>query len=163
MHLLSYIPLNCLRKQSSTGQLSVQRCDELAPLCATILIASASAVAPMPPTHPPHTHTPHTPHPLHTHTLTHPPHTHTPHTHTPTTYSHTHHIQYIASFPGLPHLQFLIACSILQAIKNWRNGRPGNEATTYTHTPTHKTHIHTHTPHTTPAPSHLSKFTLPYG
>ena len=36
----------------------------------------------------------------------------------------------LASFPGLPHLQFLIACSIciLQAIKNWRCGRPGNEA-----------------------------------
>ena len=25
----------------------------------------------------------------------------------------------LASFPGLPRLQFLIACSILQAIKNW--------------------------------------------
>ena len=27
-------------------------------------------------------------------------------------------------FPGLPHLQFLIACSM----QNWRCGRPGNEA-----------------------------------
>ena len=32
------------------------------------------------------------------------------------------------SFPGLPQLQFLIVCSILQAIKNWSRGRPGNEA-----------------------------------
>ena len=30
-----------------------------------------------------------------------------------------------ASFPGLPRLQFLI---ILQAIKNWSRGKPGNEA-----------------------------------
>ena len=36
----------------------------------------------------------------------------------------------LASFPGLPTVQFLIACSfcILQAIKNWTVGRPGNEA-----------------------------------
>ena len=34
----------------------------------------------------------------------------------------------LASFPGLPRLQFLIACSIMQAIKNWSRGRPGNEA-----------------------------------
>ena len=34
------------------------------------------------------------------------------------------------SFPGLPRLQFLIACSMQkqQAIKNWGQGRPGNEA-----------------------------------
>ena len=37
---------------------------------------------------------------------------------------------YVASFPGLPHLQFLITCS-MQAIKNWRCGRPGNEASVY--------------------------------
>ena len=38
----------------------------------------------------------------------------------------------VVSFPGLPRLQFLIACSfcILQAIKNWNRGRPGNEAST---------------------------------
>ena len=30
--------------------------------------------------------------------------------------------------PGLPQLQLLIACSILQAIKSWSRGRPGNEA-----------------------------------
>ena len=39
----------------------------------------------------------------------------------------------LASFPGLPHLQLLIASSmrfcILEAIKSWRYGRPGNEAT----------------------------------
>ena len=37
----------------------------------------------------------------------------------------------LASFPGLPHLQFLIAYSLqkLEAIKSWRCGRPGNEAT----------------------------------
>ena len=37
----------------------------------------------------------------------------------------------IASFPGLPTIQFLIACStaVLQAIKNWTVGRPGIEAT----------------------------------
>ena len=45
----------------------------------------------------------------------------------------------LASFPGLPRLQFWITCSmqkrsfslrscILQAIKNWRRGRPGNKA-----------------------------------
>ena len=35
----------------------------------------------------------------------------------------------LASFPGLPRLQFLIACGMqLQAIKNWSRGRPGNEA-----------------------------------
>ena len=36
----------------------------------------------------------------------------------------------VASFPGLPRVQFLIACSMqkLQAIKNWSRGRPGNEA-----------------------------------
>jgi len=37
----------------------------------------------------------------------------------------------LASFPGLLRLQFLIACSMqngLQAIKNWRCRRPGNEA-----------------------------------
>ena len=43
----------------------------------------------------------------------------------------------VASFPGLPRLQFLIACSIrfciLQAIKNWSWGRPGNEATVIVH------------------------------
>ena len=47
----------------------------------------------------------------------------------------------IASFPGLPHFQFLIACilqaiknwSSMQAIKNWRCGRPGNEAMTDNH------------------------------
>ena len=47
---------------------------------------------------------------------------------------------YLASFQGLPRLQFLIACSIqkwtlrfciLQAIKNWRWGRPGNKAKFY--------------------------------
>ena len=32
----------------------------------------------------------------------------------------------VASFPGLPQLQFLIA---LQAIKNWSQERPGIEAT----------------------------------
>jgi len=32
----------------------------------------------------------------------------------------------LASFPGLLRLQFLM---ILQAIKNWRRRRPGNEAT----------------------------------
>ena len=35
---------------------------------------------------------------------------------------------FLASFPGLPAVQFLIACSafcILQAIKNWTVGRPG--------------------------------------
>ena len=40
----------------------------------------------------------------------------------------------VASFPGRSRLQYLIACSIktvfiLQAIKNWRRERPGNEAT----------------------------------
>ena len=44
-------------------------------------------------------------------------------------------VSHLASFPCLFHLQFLIAwfslCfCILQAIKNWRRGRPGNEATT---------------------------------
>ena len=37
----------------------------------------------------------------------------------------------VASFPGLPTVQFLIACSmqkLLQVIKNWMVGRPGNEA-----------------------------------
>ena len=38
----------------------------------------------------------------------------------------------LASFPGLPTIQFLIACSmqtyILQAIKNWTVRSPGNEA-----------------------------------
>ena len=34
------------------------------------------------------------------------------------------HLQ-LASFPGLPTVHFLIACS---AIKNWTVGRPGNEA-----------------------------------
>ena len=39
----------------------------------------------------------------------------------------------VASFAGLPCLQFLIACSMQkrrenQAIKNWRQGRPRNEA-----------------------------------
>ena len=34
----------------------------------------------------------------------------------------------VASFPGLLWLQFLITCRILQAIKNWRQGRSGNEA-----------------------------------
>ena len=34
----------------------------------------------------------------------------------------------LASFPGLPHLQLLIASSILETIKSWRCGRPGNEA-----------------------------------
>ena len=34
------------------------------------------------------------------------------------------HEETLASFPGLPRLQFLIACSI----KNWRQGRLGNEA-----------------------------------
>ena len=40
----------------------------------------------------------------------------------------------LASLPGLPTVQFLIACSIhlhfyiLQVIKNWTVGRPGNEA-----------------------------------
>ena len=29
----------------------------------------------------------------------------------------------LALFPGLPHLQLLIAC-ILQVIKNWRCGKP---------------------------------------
>ena len=32
----------------------------------------------------------------------------------------------LASFPGLPRLQFLIACSV-QVIKNWSRGRPGDE------------------------------------
>ena len=31
----------------------------------------------------------------------------------------------LAMFPGLPTVQFLIACS---AIKDWMVGRPGNEA-----------------------------------
>ena len=100
MHLLSYIPLNCLRKQSSTGQLSVQRSDELAP---SILIASASAVAPMAPTHP-HTHPPHTVHSLVSRPST-PPvfavyckrsrryHIHT-YTHSHNTHTHTHHTQH---------------------------------------------------------------------
>ena len=35
----------------------------------------------------------------------------------------------VASFPGLPRLQFLI----LQAIKNWSRGRPGNEAISMVH------------------------------
>ena len=37
----------------------------------------------------------------------------------------------IASFPGLPTIQFLIVCRTvaLEAIKNWMVGRPGNEAT----------------------------------
>ena len=45
----------------------------------------------------------------------------------------------VASFPGLPTIQFLIACTLqviknltvgrLQVIKNWMVGRPGNEAT----------------------------------
>ena len=78
----------------------------------------------------------------------------------------------IASFPGLPHLQFLIACSILQAIKNWRRGRPGNEATynilpshlhlSYTPPTSHPSHMHLpqchmHLSHTPPKfhPSHL--------
>ena len=41
--------------------------------------------------------------------------------------------EYLASFPGLPTVRFLIACSfcILQAIKNWTVGRPGNEAREY--------------------------------
>jgi len=34
----------------------------------------------------------------------------------------------LASFPGLLHLQFLIAHSMLQMIKNWRCSRPRNEA-----------------------------------
>ena len=44
----------------------------------------------------------------------------------------------LASFPGLPHLQLLIASSmqkrrvILEAIKSWRCGRPGNEAIGFT-------------------------------
>ena len=38
----------------------------------------------------------------------------------------------LASFPGLPHLQLLIASSMqkLEAIKSWRCGRPENEAIT---------------------------------
>ena len=38
----------------------------------------------------------------------------------------------LASFPGLPTIQFLIACSMqkkLQVIKNWTVGMPGNKAT----------------------------------
>ena len=31
-------------------------------------------------------------------------------------------------FPGLPTAQFLITCILLQAIKNWAVGRPGNKA-----------------------------------
>ena len=52
-------------------------------------------------------------------------------------------LQDVASFPGLPHLQFLIACSMQQAIKNWRCGRPGNEAnrTTKTCTGTNDTSL----------------------
>ena len=42
----------------------------------------------------------------------------------------TQHI--LASFPGLLRLQCLIACSILQAIKNWSRRRPGNEASIFT-------------------------------
>ena len=36
----------------------------------------------------------------------------------------------IASFPGLPRLQFFyhLQYAKLQAIKNWSRGRPGNEA-----------------------------------
>ena len=37
----------------------------------------------------------------------------------------------VASFPNLQCLQFLISCSIIcivQAIKNWRRGRPGKAA-----------------------------------
>ena len=34
-------------------------------------------------------------------------------------------IDYPPSFPGLPTVQFLIACSM---IKNWTVGRPGNKA-----------------------------------
>ena len=48
----------------------------------------------------------------------------------------SNHLTYpvLALFPGLSCLQFLIAYSmqkhsILQAIKSWRQGRPGNEAT----------------------------------
>ena len=40
--------------------------------------------------------------------------------------------QELDSFPGLPTIQVLIVCihfCILQAIKNWTVGRPGNEAT----------------------------------
>ena len=41
---------------------------------------------------------------------------------------------WLASFPGLPHLQLLIASlrfCILEAIKYWRCGKPGNEASVW--------------------------------
>ena len=52
---------------------------------------------------------------------------------------------YLASFPGLPRLQLLIASkyaktegeAILEAIKSWRCGRPGNEAKDYYILPLH--------------------------
>jgi len=56
-----------------------------------------------------HTHT----HTQRTHTHTQHTHTHTQHTHTHNTHTHTHtHASHVALFPGLLHLQFLIACSM---------------------------------------------------
>ena len=34
----------------------------------------------------------------------------------------------LASFPGLPRLQFLITCRLVCKNKDWSHGRPGNEA-----------------------------------
>ena len=39
----------------------------------------------------------------------------------------------LASFPALPRLQFLLSKNILQAIKNWSRGRPGNKANIILH------------------------------
>ena len=35
---------------------------------------------------------------------------------------------YLASFPGLPAIQFFIACSVLQIMKSWTVVKPWNKA-----------------------------------